>query len=620
MKTNNYNKNTILEHTTQENSSKLDTITTKELQKANNEIAIPLQKSTTNISTVQNTSQTSDFSITEVQPKTAQILVNTQTTPVATTLQHSNTKIATPVVNIVDPLEALSDVIETAMQSETTLIKNDSINALLSNLLFNINDVDFEILAYPNIKELKKEIETLRILVFNQDGSTNDDNKTEIKEFQKLTKQLSSYKVTKNHYLILCVEQLLTTAENNNWGLCKKNNFIYLFNGSYWCEIDKEGFQYFLGQTALKMGVEKFKAKIHNFKDDLFKQFLSDAYLPTPEPKKDCVLINLQNGTFEITSKKRGLRKFEQSDFITHQLPFEYDLNATAPMFQKYLNEVLPDIEKQKVLAEFCGYIFIKPSVLKLEKMLILYGTGANGKSVFFEILNALLGSQNICNYSLQSLTDSTGYCRAKIGTKLVNYASEINGKLETDVFKQMASGEPIEARLPYGDPFILNDYAKLIFNCNELPKDVEHTNAYFRRFLIIGFDVTIPEDKQDKQLPIKIINKELSGVFNWILEGLDRLLIQKNFSKCDAIDNARSDYERQSDSVRTFVDEFEYKKSVNEYTLIKNLYDDYKIFCIDDGFRPVNKNNFKKRLEAFNIYVKRLNVGVVAYISNLNK
>ena len=95
---------------------------------------------------------------------------------------------------------------------------------------------------------------------------------------------------------------------------------------------------------------------------------------------------------------------------------------------------------------------------------------------------------------------------RAMIANKLVNYASEINGKVEASIFKQLVSGEPVEARLPYGNPFIMSDYAKLIFNCNDLPRDVEQTEAYFRRFLIIPFNVTIPEHVQDKQLAKKII------------------------------------------------------------------------------------------------------------------
>lgn len=478
---------------------------------------------------------------------------------------------------------------------------------ILRELSDSIGQIDFNILAFPDIDELRQQIEDLKPFVYNEDGAYNKDNKTEFEQYKKLNKKLSSYKLSKNHYLVLCVEQLLKIAKANNWGLCKKNGFIYLYNGSYWSEINKESFQYFLGSVSLKMGVEKFKAKIHTFKDELFKQFMADAYLPTPQTNGKNVLINLENGTFEITPTKRTLREFNRNDFLTHQLPFEYNPDADAPLFKKYLDEVLPDPDKQKVFAEYCGYIFIKPSVLKLEKMLILYGTGANGKSVFFEILNALLGTENFSSYSLQDLTNDNGYYRAKIANKLVNYASEINGKLETDVFKQMVSGEPISVRLPYGEPFILTEYAKLIFNCNELPKDVEHTNAFFRRFLIIGFDVTITEDKQDKELANKIIKGELSGVFNWILQGLDRLLEQKKFSKCAAVENARSDYEKQSDSVKMFIDDFEYKTST-EYTPVKELYEQYKSYCIDDGLRPVKKSNFMKRLEHHKIFLKRIN------------
>lgn len=496
-------------------------------------------------------------------------------------------------------------------QSNKIELMQNSSEDILQELIKSIGQIDFMLLAFPDSEKVINQFNVLdKKLLTGAELSEDED-----KQYKDLVKKKQKFKLTKNHYLILCIEQLMKIAKTNNWGLCKKNGFIYLYNGNYWSDLDKESFQSFLGSVALKMGVEKFKGKIHTFKDELFKQFMSDAFLPTPKVNKKNVLINLLNGTYEITPTKRELRPFQSKDFITHQLPFEYEPKAVAPLFQKYLDEVLPDKDKQKVFAEFCGYIFIKPSVLKLEKMLILYGTGANGKSVFFEILNALLGVANVANYSLQSLTNDNGYFRAKIANKLVNYASEINGKLETDIFKQMASGEPIEARLPYGEPFILNEYAKLIFNCNELPKDVEHTNAYFRRFLIIGFDETIPEEKQDKELAQKIIGNELSGVFNWILEGLDRLLKQKKFSHCEAIANARTNYEKQSDSVKMFIDEFEYNTSI-DYTPISVLYDQYKCFCIEDGFKPVNKSNFMKRLRHNKIVVNRISSGNVAYVT----
>lgn len=491
---------------------------------------------------------------------------------------------------------------------------------ILQRLTDEFEPLDFDALAFPQTEKLREQIQELEVLLTNPDGSRNTDEslERERQEWKDLNKQLTKLKLTQKHYLVLAIENVLKVAEKNNWGVCKNHDFIYLYNGFYWAELDKETFQKFLGEAAEKMGIAKFSARFYQFREQLFKQFLGIAYLPTPEADKNTVLINLMNGTFEVSPKATQLRPFNRQDFLTYQLPFEYNPKAEAPLFREYLNKVLPDTERQKVLAEYLGFVFIKhgSNRLKEEKALILYGTGANGKSVFFEIVNALLGTENTSTFSLQNLTDEAGYYRAKIANKLVNYASEINGKLEASIFKQLVSGEPITARLPYGQPMQLSQYAKLIFNCNELPKDVEHTNAYFRRFLIIPFDVTIPPQEQDKQLHTKIISKELSGVFNWVLDGLNRLLEQKRFTDCKAAFEAVEMYKKQSDSVKMFIDESEYKSTPNDYTLIKELYSHYRAFCVEDGFKPVNKTNFKLRLTAFSVEVKRLNVGNVAYLS----
>ena len=424
---------------------------------------------------------------------------------------------------------------------------------------------------------------------------------------------LENFKLNTKHFLVLSIETALQLAEKKCWGLCKNHDFIYLYNGTFWAEIDKETFQKFLGEAAEQMGVAKFSARFYQFREQLFKQFLATAYLPTPENKKDTVLINLQNGTFEISPQGTNLKPFDRWDFITYQLPFEYNPQAKAPIFEAYLNRVLPDKERQKVLAEYFGYVFIKhgSNTLKEEKALVLYGSGANGKSVFFEIVNSLLGVENVSSYSLQSLTNDNGYFRAKLANKLVNYASEINGNLEASIFKQLVSGEPVEARLPYGQPFILKQYAKLIFNCNELPKDVEHTNAYFRRFLIIPFDVTIPPQEQDKQLHTKIIEKELSGVFNWVLDGLNRLLEQKRFSDCEAAQKAVEQYRIESDSVQMFLGEHEYKVSTANEIPLKEMFNEYRNYCIESGFKACSLRTFADRLRNSGFQTERKGYGM---------
>lgn len=488
---------------------------------------------------------------------------------------------------------------------------------ILNQLLEQFEEIDFKALVFPKSIGIKQELQKLE-----EQQKHDPDNEDLKKEILLLHKELGKCKITNKHHLVLSIENVLQIAEKKRWGLCKNHDFIYLFNGTYWDELDKEAFQKFLGEAAEKIGVPVFSARYYQFREQLYKQFLSTAYLEPKPSLPNRVLINLQNGTFEISPQGTQVRPFDRSDFLTYQLPFAYNPQAKAPLFEAYLNRVLPDKERQKVLAEYLGFVFIKhgSNRLKEEKALILYGTGANGKSVFFEIVSALLGTANTSNYSLQSLTNDNGYFRAKLANKLVNYASEINGKLESSIFKQLVSGEPVEARLPYGEPFTLKQYAKLIFNCNELPKDVEHTNAYFRRFLIIPFDVTIPPHEQDKQLHTKIIENELSGVFNWVLNGLNRLLEQKRFTDCEAVKQAIEQYKSQSDSVKMFINENEYQNSPNHYKLIKELYIEYRSYCFEDGFKPVNKSNFIKRLSGFGVLVNRLNVGNVAYLSKKSK
>ena len=422
-------------------------------------------------------------------------------------------------------------------------------------------------------------------------------------------------RVSRAEYHIIVVEEALKLARQNCWGLCRHLDFTYLYNGAYWKVLDDEELKGFLGEVAERIGVPEYRARHYTFRDALHKQFITTANLPAPEPLTDTVRINLQNGTFWIAPEGTELVDFDRKDFLTYQLPFTYDSLATAPRFEAYLNQVLPDPERQQVLAEFIGYVFVHSGVLKLEKALILYGSGANGKSVFFEIVNALIGKENFASHSLQNLTNENGYYRAMIANKLVNYASEINGKLEAATFKQLVSGEPVGARLPYGKPIIVEDYAKLIFNCNELPRDVEFTNAFFRRFLIIPFDETIPEEKQDKELATKIINNELAGVFNWVLGGLERILAQKKFSQCNAADNVLQQYRKEADSVAMFLEDEGYQPDIEKYIATKELYSQYKQYCVADGFKCASHKTFNNRIRAAGITVERKAVGNVAYL-----
>ncbi len=487
--------------------------------------------------------------------------------------------------------------------SSNNHIRNYAIerNRQIRERLNKFDEIKFEVSNEVNIISHNKVLESLL-------------NEIQQIDFQEETMLPYSIDLRKKHYITITIDQILKVATKNKWSLCVNDGMVYIFNGAFWSQLSKQELAKFLGQAAEKLGVDKFDATYYSFKDELVKQFMSAAYFPKPTNENDEILVNLQNGTLVISLENQIVREFDKKDFLTYQLSFKMNPAAECTLFKNYLNKVLPDESQQKILAEFIGYVFVKHSTLKLEKALILYGVGANGKSVFFEIITALLGTQNISNYSLQSLTNETGYYRATLSNKLLNYASEISPRMDSTLFKQLVSGEPVEARLPYGEPFMLHDYAKLIFNANELPKDVEHNEAFFRRFIILHFGITIPENERDPFIAKNIISSELSGVLNWVLEGLRRLLDKKGFSHSEAVDLLLKNYREQSDSVQLFILDHGYIKDSIKEVPLKEIYANYKGYCIENGYVVCSAKTFGERLRNKGFEIKRKNAGKYVY------
>ena len=431
--------------------------------------------------------------------------------------------------------------------------------------------------------------------------------------YQKANLQPGEKLTTKN-VVVISVESILETAKIFNWGLCVIKESVAIYNGTHWKTLEKKVVQYFLAKAVERLGYDPLKGKHHEFISDLMKQFLVASFVPkSVSANKYDILINFKNGTLVIDERGQySFKDFDPNDFLFYQLSFNFDPNASTSRFNKFLERVLTDEQDRKILAEFTGYIFLRNRTLKLEKSLILYGTGANGKSTFFDILYALLGKENITTFSLQTLTNESGYQRAQIQNKLLNYASEISVKMDSAIFKQLSSGEPVEARLPYGNPLIMEEYAKMIFNTNELPRDVEQNAAFFRRFLILGFDQTIPENERDPELAKKIIAEELPGIFIWAIYGMQRLLEQKGFTYSEKATKAVEDYRKQSDSVAMFMSELTYEPGHKNKITLKELYSDYKSFCVEYGNKSVSNTNFSQRLKRLGFTVYRGSYGNV--------
>ena len=400
-------------------------------------------------------------------------------------------------------------------------------------------------------------------------------------------------KQSQTELIVLIVHHFGVWMDEIQMGARVLNGTPHLFGGTHWKPVTDKEFEVLLGDFALRIGCDPVGFGIFTAREKLVKQFHSIHGGQPADGKSGQTLLNFRNGTLEISDAKEVMRGFDKSDLLTYQLPFNYDETAVCPMFDRYLLRVLPEESSRMVLAEFLGSVFLRE--LKLEKVLVLFGDGHNGKSVFFDLVNALLGEQNVSNYGLSSLSKMENRCA--LGSALLNFGSEINDRCDADLFKKMASGEPIEARRLYSDPYIMRDYARLAFNANQLPRDTEHTTGFFRRFLIIPFSETISEFEKDPELARKIIETELSGVFNWVMVGLRRLRQQRKFSPCSAADQALATYKQESDSTAGFLEEGGWVASDEKRVGKGELYKAYQDFCRDSGHAALNKLNFGKRL-----------------------
>jgi len=422
--------------------------------------------------------------------------------------------------------------------------------------------------------------------------------------------RLQHEKLKDKEKMVLIIERLLDIAKKHQWQIMRNEGNFYVYVGTHWQKISDDVIISFICDVAIRMGFKETSVRHYSFREGLLKQFQIAGLRIFEIEENNVVKINFKNGTLHFKcNAELEFKDHDLEDGLRYVLNFDYLPGEESPMFKDYLNRVLPNPCKQLPLAEFIGYAF---SGLKLEKCLVLYGSGANGKSVFFDIIIALLGVENISNFSLQSLTDNNGYTRANLSGKLINYSSELSSKMNTSFFKMLVSGEPIEARQIYGKPFLLRQVPKLIFNTNELPFDIEQNDGFYRRFLLIHFDQTIPESERDAELAQKIISSELPGVLNWVLEGLQRITVNKQFSPCDDVNRALDQFREDHDPIRLFLSDIQAMPQHPELSKmqLKLLYARYIDYCKEYGYRSCSLQAFSKRIQAIGYTVKRASHG----------
>ncbi len=392
-------------------------------------------------------------------------------------------------------------------------------------------------------------------------------------------------------------ENMMQDFKSLNYSIITIEDEAYIYDGFDWRSLSYTEFKHFMSQYLSKSGLPKSKAESVSTVERYAKQMYFSLYRAVSRKRRTNALINAANCTVEIDRNGNiNQRKHDESDFFFYVLPYSYDPIAKATLFRKFLDEVLPG-DIQLVVQEFLGTCLIV--YFKHEKVLCCVGAGANGKSVLFDVVRYVLGIENVTTYSINSLCDEKSTTRLMIQYKLLNYSSDFSGKIwNNGIFKQLASGEPVEARKLYHDPINMTEYARLAFNSNSMPDSNDTSAGFLRRLLLVEFKRVIPVEKRDPNLANKLC-QEAPGILNWMIEGLVRFI--KNglkFSESTTLNTSMQSFQDATDNVKAFMEASSYKPG-NAKMRLKDLYDQYKAYCSTNNIKIVeSRANFKIKLE----------------------
>ncbi|MDK0626765.1 phage/plasmid primase, P4 family [Clostridium perfringens] len=310
-------------------------------------------------------------------------------------------------------------------------------------------------------------------------------------------------------------------------------------------------------------------------------------------------LVNVRNGLLDI--RDMSFKEHTPSYLSTVQLNVEYNPQVDCPQFKKFLNEVL-DCKLIPLVQEIVGYLLTTNTAS--QKAFVFWGPARTGKSTLLWVVEyLLLGKKNVSNIPWQEIGDK--FKTAELLGKLANVFSDLPSKSidDTGIFKVVTGEDYLMAEKKNKNPFKFKPFARLVFSCNELPRNyVDRTEGFYRRLIIVPFNRQIEKSKIDKALKYKF-QREKEGILNWALEGLKRLYENNfEFSENELTDGVKKEYKRENNNVISFVEECCEIDSLFSCSRIE-IYEAYKEFCGEAGLKALSQIKFNKELEGnFNI------------------
>ncbi|MFL2137841.1 phage/plasmid primase, P4 family [Desemzia sp. FAM 23991] len=300
-------------------------------------------------------------------------------------------------------------------------------------------------------------------------------------------------------------------------------------------------------------------------------------------------LIPVANGIYDL--QQHNLLPFSPDYVFTNSIVTNYVENAPKPSkmdVDKWLLSIADndeDIVKLlwQVIAECLNGNYTRG------KYFILTGDGNNGKGTFQQLLINLIGLENVSSLKMKKIGER--FAPYGMVGKTLNIGDDIEGTYIEDNsnVQSIATGDTITVEQKGKDPFSVQLKLAMVFSANEIPKVRNKTNGTYRRMTIIPFNADFSGQIEDRSIKDeKIHDKE-------VLEYILNKALQVEFTKFiepDVVKQRLEDYKQSNDPILEFYTTY-LKEADTDRFPIPFIYQHYKIFCDENGFKPVSTRNF---------------------------
>ncbi len=304
--------------------------------------------------------------------------------------------------------------------------------------------------------------------------------------------------------------------------------------------------------------------------------------------------LHVANGTLFL----EGMKFTTDKEFCRNRLPVAYNPGADLPAKWMLFIEDLLEYEDAMTLQEYMGYCLIPTT--RGQTMLLLKGSGGEGKSRIGIVMRALLGD-NLKNGSIAKVEHSP-FARADLEHELcmVDDDMQMEALKSTHYLKSLITAEmPMDLEKKGEQSYQGEMYVRfLAFSNGDLQALYDHSEGFFRRQLILSVKKRPPDREDDPFLADKLC-AEAEGIFLWCLAGLKRLTENGfRFTESEQTKANREEARQDADNVIPFLKSEGYIRLKADSTIPSaDLYAIYKQWCEDNAMKPLSARTVSSTL-----------------------